>query len=559
MIADLSDLVVELRARTLVEHRHNNVELKESWQEHHGRKISALANRLENASSFLVIGVTDTGEALGRNESWAKQVEQVVSQHLNQYLDPVQACRSVECLDTGGGWLVAIICHNPGAVVYWHGTAYKSAGTTLQELRPEEVLELTIKLPGLTDFSRQPWTGPVDDSLVALYANAVATKQDDPSLSARRGLTSDQLLVRLNLLGRNVTRILFGDCSYRVVLYDTEGVPTQNVKVRGLVDLLAGAFVERVQGWARVQLGTPDSEPFPQLALKEALANAVAHAAYFESDGDLTIEVYPELICLSNLCLPESRYFANKWFSRSRYTVNNLLMESLRLGGFVDELGRGKNLIFRESIAAGKKPPQVTVERAGRYDRWRLFLYGGTRDPVQLRLLRRIQEIYPDPHKALIAYALVLWRNETVGEIRQFVDGDSAPLFVEVLGDLNGPIFYWKDRDQVVLRRWARVLLDEGKDSKTLTASEETDLFDLAYDIHTRYHHGLFTPRDLRKLAAMGETASERSATSNLLNKWTIEEKVRKVRKGVYEFAPKPSASSSLEDLLARLQSADSD
>jgi predicted HTH transcriptional regulator len=552
VISSKGEIVDALRDRSLREHLHVNVELKESWHEEHGKRLSALANRPELSTTWLIVGVTDLGQATGRDESWARKTEEIVSQHVNHRLDPVQACLSIDCLNTDEGWIIAIGCKNPGAVVYWGGSAYKRAGTTIAEMRPEEVLEFTIKLPGLTDYSRQPWHGEVSDALVANYASAVALKQNEPTLAARRGLTSDQVLVRLNLLGRNVTRLLFGDCSYRVVLCDNEGVPGQNVKQYGLFDLLEGTFVERVQGWARLQLGTPDPEPFPQLALKEALANAVAHAAYFEGDGDITIEAFPDRIVISNLCLPESRFFANKWFSRSRNTVNNLLMEALRLAGFVDELGRGKNLIFRESILAGKRPPQVTVERAGRYDRWRLFLYGGTKDPIQLRLLRRIRETYTDPHKALIAYALILWRDESIAEIRKHIEGESIPVFLEVLSDVNGPIFYWKEQDRVLPRRWVRVLLDEGKDSKTLTLAEETDLFNLAYDIRTRHHHGYFAPKDIRKLADMGETASERSATSNLLKKWVEEKRIRKVKTGVYAFLPVPVPPSTIQELLAR-------
>lgn len=553
VITSVADILAELQNGTLLEHRHSNLELKESWREDHGPKLSALANRIEQGTGWLVIGVSDKGQVVGRDEKWARTIEEVVSQHINRNLDPVQACTTVECVDSGSAWVLAVCVSNPGAVVYWDSVAFKRAGTTLEEMKPHEVLELTIKLPGVTDYSRQPWTGPVSDAMVAGYAASVADKQNDPTVAARRGLTSEQILVRLSLLGRSATRILFGDCAYRVVLYDNSGVPTQNATFRGLYELLGGTFVERVQNWAKLQLGTTEDQPFPELALKEALANAVAHAAYFEHDGDVTIEVHPDRIVLSNLCLPESRYFANRWFSRSRKSVNNLLMEALRLGGFVDELGRGKNLIFRESILSGKRPPQVSMERAGRYDRWRLFLYGGTRDSVQLRLLRRIQEIYPDPHKVLIAYALVLWRNETIADIRQYIDGESLPVFAEVLGDLNGPIFYWQEQDRVVLRRWARVLLDEGKDSKTLTPAEEKDFFDFAYDLRTRYFRGLFTPQDLRKLAAMGETPSERSTTSNLLKKWVGEQTIRKVRKGVYEFVPRPVPSSTIQDLLARL------
>jgi predicted HTH transcriptional regulator len=553
MIGSVGDILSELASGTLQEHRHANLELKETWREEHGPKLSALGNHIEQPLGWMVIGVDNNGSAVGRDERWARNAEEVISQHLNAHLDPAQACGEVSVVDTTRGWIVVIKVINPGAVVYWKMKAYKKAGTTIAEMRPGEVLELTIKLPGLTDYSKQPWSGAVDETLVTSYMNSVAARQKDLAIAERSGATSEQLLARLSLSGRNAARILFGDVSYRVVLYERDGVPQENAKKYGLYELVSGQFIEQAQRWAQRQLGV-SAEPFPRLALKEALANTVAHTAYFENEGEITLEVFPDRIVISNLCLPESGYFANKWFSRSRKTVNNLLMEALRLGGFVDELGRGKNLIFRDSILNGKRPPEVSLEKAGRYYRWRLFLYGGTSDPVQLRLLQRIQETYSDPHKALIAYALVLWRSRPLSEIRNFIDGESLPVFAEVISDLNGPIFYWQEQDRIVLRRWARVLLDEGKDSKTLTLAEEKDLYDLAYDLRTRYYRGVLTPKDLRKLADMGETASERTVSANLLSKWVAEGKIRRTSKGVYEFVPKPSPPVDYKQLLEILR-----
>lgn len=554
MIQNVDDIRSDLENGILREHVHENLELKESWKEENGRRLSALANRLDFETGWMVVGATDNGTLVGRDENWARSTEQIISQQLNQRLDPIQAHTSLTCVEVSDSWIVVLCVKNPGAVVYWSNDAYKRAGSTIHEMKPDEILELTIKLPGLTDYSKQPWHGKVDDALVNTYSAAVATRQRDGSLASTEPLSSEQILARLGLLGKNASRILFGDCGYRVVTYDFNGNPLQNLSFQGLFGLLGGDFISNIQKNAQKQLNSIET-PFPELALKEALANAVAHAAYFDNDGDVVIEVYPDHIVISNLCLPESRYFANKWFSRSRKTVNNLLMETLRLAGFVDELGRGKNLIFRESIVNGKKPPQVDVEKAGRYDRWRLYLYGGTKDPVQLKLFRRIQDTYQDPHKALIAYALVLWRDQPISQIRNYIDGESLRSFAEVLADLDGPIFYWQEQDQIVLRRWAKVLLDEGKDSKSLTPAEEIGLYDFAYNMTTRYHHGRFSPKDLRKFAAMGETPSERSATSNLLKRWVSEKKVRIVRKGAYEFVPKPAPALDFERLFALLKS----
>jgi hypothetical protein len=225
-------------------------------------------------------------------------------------------------------------------------------------------------------------------------------------------------------------------------------------------------------------------------------------------------------------------------------------MEILRFAGFVDELGRGKTLIFSESLKSGKKLPQVILEKSGRYDRWRLNLYDGTKNTIQLKLLSRLKETYTDEHKALIANALVLWRDRPVAEIRQYIDGESLPLFAAVLADINGPIFYYEKEDKIVLRRWTRILLGEGKDSKQLSIPEEQDLQNFSYDLQTKYHKGYITPKELRDLAGMGHTKSEMTISSNLLHKWTEDGIVEKIKKGIYRFVPRTTRLTSMLELL---------
>src|SRR5262249_1133385 len=143
------------------------------------------------------------------------------------------------------------------------------------------------------------------------------------------GRTPEDVLRTLGLFERQAARLLFGRTSYRLVRYDDQQRPIANQKLDGLISLLFPEFIKRLCGVGHGH--------FSARALKEALANAVAHAAYFENDGEIMVEVFPDCIVVSNLCIKESTYFANRWFSRSHKTVNGLLMEALRIAGFVDE------------------------------------------------------------------------------------------------------------------------------------------------------------------------------------------------------------------------------
>jgi predicted HTH transcriptional regulator len=541
------DVATAIETGNAREYLHLNLELKQKWAQDYGDKISALSNKLDQATTFLVVGVADDGVPTGRDEKWAKETEAILSQQLNERLDPLQACKSISCKRTAKGWLVIVTIQNAGEVTYWGDHAYCASGTTTKRMEPNEILKLRIQLPGLIDYSNQYHKSAYDETLVRRFADFIV-KRGHPS---EKGITSqgiDEVLRKLGLFERQAARLLFGKGTYRLIRYNNQEQPISNEKREALISLLLPEVIT-----AFCQEGGGN---FSEGGLKEALANAVAHAAYFEQDGEIMVEVYPDRITVSNLCIKESTYFANRWLSRSHKTINGLLMETLRIAGLVDELGRGKNLIFSESIKSGKRPPEVHIEGAGKYQRWKLTVYGGREDDNVVRLLDRCRQIYGNEQKALIALALVLWRDRPVTEIRDYIDGDFARQVADVLtGGNNGPIFYYRDEERIRLTRWAEVLLGEGKDSKALSPAEDERLQRFAYKMCSEFHGGTITPKLVRELAQMGDTRSEKTRSSTMLAEWAQRGTITKTGKGKYTFTKNlGSMTSAFEELLTNLQ-----
>ncbi len=523
---------------SLREYKYTNVECKRSWKQDNGKSISALCNRNTEGPSFLVIGVEDNGELSNHLESWMKSEEENISQHLNQYLDPAQTCLSIECKMLLDGAVIIMHLQNPGSVVKWNMKSYKGAGTTKEIMSPEEEMERVMSLPGMTDYSKRPWSGSYNEDLAISYLDRVIKhRQDVPFSEADIKRDHIKALSYIRLLGNNVTRILFGDVGYRLVMYDKKNNPSVNTTRHGLYSLVSDQMINEIQEWCKKQ-SNGSFKPFSEKALHEAIANAVAHAAYFEQDGDIIVEAYPNRVEVSNLCLPDAAYFANRWFSKSHKTFNALLMESLRLVAMVDELGRGKTMIYTESIKSGRKPPEVYIEGAGRLNRWRTIVYGGKRDRRQLNLINRLKDVYDSEGKVMIAAALVLWHDKPVQSLRQYIDGDSAPHFAEVLSDLKGPIFYYEKEDRIILNRWVTILLSEGKQSKALSQAEKEGLFKFAFQLQTQYNDGYITPKELRELTHMTNSRSEQVLSCNLLKEWQSEGKVVKIKQGTYRFVP---------------------
>ena len=546
MLSTVEDVLAAIRQNKIKEHMHQNVELKESWSQKFGEKLSALANKSNQEICWLIVGIDDSGNIVGKVEKWAIQNEEIISQHINNKLDPIQTCISIYTKKIINDWIIIVCIKNPGDVVYWGSIAYAASGTTIKIMEPDEILELRLKLPGLTDFTRQKMKSKYDAELVGIFAAHV--KQAGHPLEI--GATPKDTLENLNIYSTQAARILFGECKFRVVKYDQNNEPISNESYLGLYNLLTETFQRSIQEWTSGQL-TKELHPYPTRALKESLANAVAHAAYFENDGDIILEMHPTFLTISNLSIRESKYFANRWFSRSHKTINTLLMEVLRISKHVDELGRGKNLIFAESLKFGKQPPQVIVQGAGRYDRWALSLHGGMKNHRYLKLRTSIRDIYKDEQKSLIAHALVLWSNKSVSEIRNYIDDNFSEPFAEVLSSLNGPIFYYPDEDRIILNRWAKLLLEEGRDSKKLSPVEETRLRAFLKSYCLRFEGGYITPKELRRLSHMAETPSEKVLSSKLLSKWEKEGHVVRRGKGSYQFKEEiHKVTLSLKDIL---------
>ena len=70
--------------QALTEISYTNLELKSSWKQEDGKKVSGLANRVPESIYFLVVGIGDKGAYLNKDESWAKQTEDNISKHFNQ-------------------------------------------------------------------------------------------------------------------------------------------------------------------------------------------------------------------------------------------------------------------------------------------------------------------------------------------------------------------------------------------------------------------------------------------------------------------------------------------
>ncbi|TGK92224.1 RNA-binding domain-containing protein [Leptospira bourretii] len=523
------------------------IELKSSWKQENGKKISALSNRLDQNTKWLLIGIDDDGKVLQNNSKWLKETEKQISDHLNLYLDPVITCTKIHSIDKDDQRYIALELNNPSAVVYWNGKAYKGAGSSINEMDPPEVLELSLRFPNSYDFSSLENQTEINENLFNIFSKNCEQKNQYDFFSNFSSKSISDRLDLLKIKNRHSANILFGSVTARLAIFEKENV-IQIIK-KGLYEILQSDFLKEIK-----EILDKRGDYYPDKALKEALTNAVAHASYNQDDGEIVIEIHPEKITISNLCYPEFTFFANKWFSRNHKSPNKLLMEILRLSGLSDELGRGKNLIYSESIKSGKKPPEIFIEKVGRFNRWSLNLYTKQLDQKYLKVQDEIKELYSDNLiKQQIAYALVLSCGKPLSTIRKYFDQESVQTISEIIKDFNGPIYYWEERDLITPRRWISVILESGKKTKKLSSYEEEDLYKSLSDYCNKYQNGIITNKELREFAKLGNSKAAYTQSSLLLKQWVREKRIKKIKQGAYEIIKQRNVKDAFDLFLKEI------
>jgi predicted HTH transcriptional regulator len=553
MNIDLGDLVDMIHEGKTQEFRYENIEYKRNWDQEYGKKISAIGNRNFVSEYFILIGVEDNGTLSGHNEAWAKATEEKISNHLNQYLSPSLTCLGIFSEEIDNNYIIVIRCKNPGTVIRWNQKGYRANGTTLIILEPHEELEIAMGLPGLEDYSSRKHDSILDENLILeSYSRLKDLRECYKDHETEITEKPTKFLDYLKINHTKASYLLYGDCNYRFVVYDKDNNVQSNEEIKGLYNLLKGnSFANLIQIITKTY--SYSNITLPEKAYKEGLANAIMHAAYYENNGEIMIEVFNDRIAISNLCYPESIAFANKWFSKSHKTFNRLLGEYLRALKHVDELGLGKNLIFKQSLAKGNPPPEIIIENAERLKRWKLKLYYLKRGSAHSEILTGLRTIYKDDNKAIMALSLILWNKKKVQEIKKYIDDEYISTFLEILSDPHGPVFYYEKEDRLILARWVNIMLAHGQKTKAFSPSEKLSLYSFAYRMHSMYHSYLIAPKELRELARMGNSKSEQTQCSSLFAEWEKESKISRRKHGVYEFAKNEEMESQIKSVKTAL------
>jgi ATP-dependent DNA helicase RecG len=113
-------------------------------------------------------------------------------------------------------------------------------------------------------------------------------------------------------------------------------------------------------------------EDFPNLAIREALTNALVHRDLHQA-AEVVIDHSPEILSVTSPGPLVSGVTIDNILTTPSRLRNPLLMRAVRTLGLSEENGRGIDRMYREMIRSGKRPPRIDAQ----FDHVRVRLTGG--------------------------------------------------------------------------------------------------------------------------------------------------------------------------------------
>ena len=350
--------------------------------------------------------------------------------------------------------------------------------------------------------------------------------------------TPQKILKKLNIIKTNTAGILFGSFSYRIVNFNIDGDILDQSEKQGLYNILSDDFVEQIQSRSRKK-GThvegssttvQEEMPYPVKALREILANAVAHSLYQKNNGDIVVEIHPNKITVRNNCSPEAKLFVNKWLSRIYKPMNKHLMNTLRAARITDEQGTGKMRILRLMLESGKREPIIEFNEYNHYCTWSITLCNDETNKALKSLAEELKDKFTENDQWRMAIALLLWRKRSWKEVKQYLDEYNKDVAEQVLKNEHCPVFRYQDG--FYTKRWAMVRLT-GRVTRQFNESEKTIIFKL---LRSNTINGHISSEQARKIIGLSDHQSEKSQLSALFKEWKQKSRIEKVKKGHWKF-----------------------
>lgn len=304
----------------------------------------------------ILIGVDDHGDILG------KELTQAAAESLHQCLAEVHSPGRYEVAELAVDGVPVIVL---AVSKRTQGFAQTSNGRILVRRGPRNTTLIGSELRDLLSaralghFEREPTDVPLDDverEALGLVATAFGWNVDDelPARLEERGLVRHErqrpmLTVGGSLLLLESPRIVVPKAFVEILRYREGAEYDKRVEVDGpaFVQIReATSIVMDELGFELVVLGVYRHElpRVPEVVLREAIANAVAHRSYELTGSAVRVEIRPDAVTVTSPGgLPEPVTVKN--IRDTQAARNPDLITTLRRMGLAEDVGRGVDVM----------------------------------------------------------------------------------------------------------------------------------------------------------------------------------------------------------------------
>ena len=367
-----------------------NLEFKESYAKDIATEVCAFANA---AGGTLLIGVRDNGTLKGVHYDNAK------ASHLQDTISRINPRLEVkvEAVEHQGQTLVVITCPTgPRKPYITSGAIYVRVGPNTQKLTTAEEMFDFFQRSDRVFFDEaecQAFRYPEDFDHNKFSAFRKQSGMDD--VLEERLLLENLQLFTTNGLMKNAGVLLFAkDVSRFVSTAAVRCLLFKGTTKRYILDdkLVEGSLIEQYQGaitylQSKLELrydiegqgAGPRREylELPEVALREAVLNALTHRDYYERGAQIMVEVYDNRVEVTNpgglVAAVPVEQFGQRSFSR-----NPLVFGLLHRAHLIEKVGSGVARMRNAMQSAGLPPPVFSLEgifgvvlyRPMDFDRW---------------------------------------------------------------------------------------------------------------------------------------------------------------------------------------------
>lgn len=377
-----------------------------------GRSQDDLARTLAQASlcfansagGAVVVGVADK---LGGPEAFkgTNLDAEMVRKRIYELSNPPLLVDVVERRYAGSRLLVIRVPQSFDIHADPQGRAPIRVGVDCLPMSPNEHVRLREERRGL-DWSAQPSGRNLSDvspEALAAARRSLAAFTDERRKYAR--LSGRDLLSALGVVSRSGELLRAGELLFcppapnapPTILYQHRltpgGEPRAIERIDAPLMLAFQKVMELVEARRNLTPVTlPDGQQiyiadFPELAVREAIANAVIHRDYHLA-GPVVVEHSPEVFVVTSQGPLVSGVTPDNILTHPSKPRNPALTTAARILGFAEEVGRGVDRMYREMIRSGRQIPRIEAL----FDQVRLTLVGGAPNTQIARYVAQLPE-----------------------------------------------------------------------------------------------------------------------------------------------------------------------